>query len=433
MLKQIFKKIVIYILTVEAKLALKKYKPKIVAVTGSVGKTSTKDAVYAVLSKFFFVRKSEKSFNSEIGVPLTILGLPNAWNNPFLWIWNIIDGLSLLVNRKYYPEWLVLEAGSDHPGDIKKIAKWIHPDANVITAFPKIPVHVEFFPSPQAVNEEDAALARVVKDSGFLILNYDDQEVMAVKNKTRARVVTYGFGEDADIFGSHPVTLYEGKKIKKPVGVTFKANYDGASIPVRIYGVLGRNQMYSALAGLSLGKALGLNVVTMAEAISSYESPPGRLRLIDGVKNSIIVDDSYNSSPAAAETALTALDELAVTGRKIAALGDMLELGKYSTEEHRRIGETAGKTCDILITVGIRARGIAEGALAAGLKEKNIFQFEDSREAGKHLQDLLKAGDVVLIKGSQGTRMERAVLEVMLHPEDREKLLCRQDNEWQFR
>jgi UDP-N-acetylmuramoyl-tripeptide--D-alanyl-D-alanine ligase len=350
------------------------------------------------------------------------------------WFRNILDGLSLVVNRKPYPEWLVLEVGSDHPGDIKKITKWLSPDINIITAFPNIPVHVEFFPSPQAVNEEDASLAGVVKHDGFLILNHDDGEVLAVKSETKARVVTYGFSEGATLVGSHPLVLYEGERGReRPAGVTFKVDYDGNSIPVRIKGVLGRNPMYSALAALATGRALGLNMITMIEALSSYNTPPGRLRLLDGIENTFLIDDTYNASPVATETALGALDELVVRGRKIAVLGDMLELGRYSTREHLKIGEIAGKVCDILITVGIRARGIAEGALNAGLSEKNIFQFENSREAGKYLEGILEAGDVALLKGSQSIRMERAVLEVMLHPEDKDKLLCRQDEEWRSR
>ncbi len=434
MLKNFFKNIITAILLAEAKLILWKYKPKIIAITGSVGKTSTKDAVFAVLSKFFFVRKSEKSFNSEIGIPLTILGVPNAWNNPFLWLLNILDGLSLLVNRKKYPEWLILEVGADRPGDIRKIAKWLTPDMNIITAFPKIPVHVEYFSSPQAVNEEDALFARVLRPDGYLILNHDDPEALAVREKTKARVVTYGFREEASLVGSYPLVLYEGESgNERPVGVTFKVDYDGNSVPIRLKGALGKSPEYNAMAALSLGKALGLNMITMVEALYLYDSPPGRMRLIPGVKNTLIIDDTYNASPLPAEIALEALHELAIKGRKIAALGDMLELGKYSTDEHRRIGEIAGKICNILITVGIRARGIALGALIAGLDEKNIFQFEDSREAGKHLEGILQAGDVALIKGSQSIRMERAVEEVMLHPEDKEKLLVRQDKEWQSR
>src|SRR3989338_1007594 len=157
-MKNIFKKTVVWIITLQARAVLRKYKPKIVAVTGSVGKTSTKDSIYSVLSKGARVRKSEKSFNSEIGLPLTILGAPNAWNNPFRWLQNIIDGVFMLVFNAQYPEWLVLEVGADRPGDIRSLAKWLPVDVAVITLLPEMPVHVEFFDSPDAVIEEKAAI-----------------------------------------------------------------------------------------------------------------------------------------------------------------------------------------------------------------------------------------------------------------------------------
>src|SRR3989338_10137841 len=125
-MKEIFKKIVAYILQIESRLVILKYKPKIIAITGSVGKTSTKDAIYAVLSKVSYVRKSEKSYNSEIGLPLTILGVPNGWNDPFIWLKNIFQGFELLIVREKYPAWLVLEIGADKPGDIKSVARWLY-------------------------------------------------------------------------------------------------------------------------------------------------------------------------------------------------------------------------------------------------------------------------------------------------------------------
>src|SRR3990167_8511888 len=157
-MKNLFKKAVVYVITLEARAILRKYKPKIVAVTGSVGKTSTKDAIYAVLQKGAHVRKSEKSFNSEVGLPLTILGAPNAWSNPLRWLQNIIDGLFMLVFNAQYPEWLILEVGADRPGDITSLSKWLPVDIAVITLLPEMPVHVEFFDSPEAVIEEKASL-----------------------------------------------------------------------------------------------------------------------------------------------------------------------------------------------------------------------------------------------------------------------------------
>jgi UDP-N-acetylmuramoyl-tripeptide--D-alanyl-D-alanine ligase len=138
----IFKNIITAILTLEARAVLWRYKPKVIAVTGSVGKTTTKDAIFAVLSPHVHVRKSQKSFNSEIGVPLTILGLESGWRDPLVWLSNIVQGFLLVIIKSDYPSWLVLEVGADRPGDIKNIARWLRPDIAVITAIPEIPVHV---------------------------------------------------------------------------------------------------------------------------------------------------------------------------------------------------------------------------------------------------------------------------------------------------
>src|SRR6185437_9248398 len=159
-MKDFFKKIIITLLTLEAQAVIKRYKPRIVAVTGSVGKTSAKDAIYEVLvaTSGARVRKSQKSFNSELGLPLTILGRPNAWNNPLGWLQNLFDGLLLIIRHSPYPEWLVLEVGADRPGDIKSVATWLPVEVAVITRLPEVPVHVEFFSSPEEVVEEKAAL-----------------------------------------------------------------------------------------------------------------------------------------------------------------------------------------------------------------------------------------------------------------------------------
>lgn len=433
-LKTLLKKITVAVLTLEARLILKKYKPKIVAITGTVGKTSSKDAVYAVLSHFYKTRKSEKSFNSEIGIPLTVIGCPNAWNNPLMWIKNFLDGISLLIQKKPYPEWLVLEVGADRPGDIKKTASWIKPDIAIITRLSKVPAHVEFFESPEAVKTEKGELAHAVSKNGTIILNADDEDVMSLKEKIKNRTESYGFGKDATLIAS-----YENIEYKKdendgyPLGITFRVDSKGSSIPVHLSGGFGMNHIYAALSALAVADVCELNMVRAAEALHTYEMAPGRLRLIKGVKGSIIIDDTYNASPVAMESALETLSKLEGKAKKIAVLGDMLELGKHASTEHRRMGEIAGKICDMVITVGIRARHIAEGALIAGLSEKKIFQFEDSKEAGKFLEQKIKEGDIALVKGSQGMRMERAVLEVMANPEKAKELLVRQEEEWNSR
>ena len=167
-MREAFKKVVVWVLTREARAVLRKYNPKVVAVTGSVGKTSTKDAIFAVLATRYHVRKSEKSFNSEVGLPLTILGLENAWGNPLKWLQNMFDGLLLILFSAQYPEWLVLEVGADRPGDISSLRRWLRTEVVVITRLPEVPVHVEFFGSAQEVIEEKASLIDTLRPGGAL-------------------------------------------------------------------------------------------------------------------------------------------------------------------------------------------------------------------------------------------------------------------------
>lgn len=427
--KKVFKNIIVTVITFEARVVLKKYKPKIIAITGSVGKTSTKDAVYEVLKTSYFVRRSEKSFNSEIGIPLTILGCPNGWNNPFIWLKNIFSGFMLIALENHYPQWLVLEVGLEKPGDIQFITKWLAPDMVIVTKFADVPVHVEFFASPAALIEEKSLLVGALKKEGLLVLNHDDKKVLALTEKSKSAVITFGLTDSATVWASNADIEYD--KDGKPVGTIFKVNYDGNALPVRLPGTLGKHYVYAALAALAVGLSLKINMITIIEALAAFKTPPGRSRLIEGIKETFIIDDTYNSSPVAVEASLETLSQWKTAGKRVAVLGDMLELGKHAVAEHKRIGMLAGGgVCDLLVCVGVRARYIAEGAQDGGLSEKNIFQFNDVREAGKFVESKIKTGDVILVKGSQSMRMERIVEEIMAHPELKEALLVRQEPEW---
>jgi len=229
-MRSIFKKAIVWILQAEAKAVLRKYRPHVVAITGSVGKTSTKDAVYAVLSKKFHVRKSEKSFNSEVGVPLTILGLGNAWGNPLRWLQNIIDGLSLIVTTRNYPEWLVLEVGADRPGDIKSLASWIKVDIAIITRLPEVPVHVEFFDSVEAVIEEKASLIDALRPGGTLLLYADDERTKKLQQRLPApdaRIMLFGFDGEADARASGFSVVREEGLEGWPIGMTATIAVEG--------------------------------------------------------------------------------------------------------------------------------------------------------------------------------------------------------------
>lgn len=448
-MKKTFKKIIVWTLTLEAKLVLMRWHPKIIAVTGSVGKTSTKDAIYAVFSKLYSARKSEKSFNSEIGVPLAILGLPNAWNNPILWIFNIIRGFFICLASFLYfpksskliansfPEYLILEIGADRPGDIKKIGAWLRPDIAVIGKIGKLPVHVEFFDSPEALAREKIELAKALKPKGIVIAYADDEQTMKmVGNLKNHNVISFGFSERADVVASNYDIVYKkwdnGKLM--PSGISFKINCDGNCLPIIIEGALGRVHVYPALSAIAAVVAIKGNTVSASEALRGYQTAPGRMRLIKGVKNSLIIDDTYNSSPSALEEALQTLKNINVTNsRRVAVFGDMRELGKYSRGAHLEAGESVAKICDLIFTVGEGGKIIADGALNASFDEEKVFSFENSTEAGKEIQNMIGEGDIILIKGSQYVRMEKIVEEIMLEPERAGELLVRQEREWKKR
>jgi len=426
-MKSILKSLIVTILTAEARLLLRRTKPKIVAVTGSVGKTSTKDTIYHVLKNKVRTRKSEKSYNSDIGVPLSILGLDNAWQNPFHWFKNIIDGLLHALFPGNYPEVLVLEMGVDRPGDMKKLASWVKPDIVVLTRLPSVPVHVEYFSSPEAVIAEKRALVEALKDDGVLVYNHDDEAVKDVAEQTRQRSIGYSRYSESDFMVKGDDVIYQEGT---PKGMGFTIHSNGDSAKCTLLGAIGVAHTYNFSAAAAVASCFDISLSDSAVALQDFTPPPGRMRLIEGIKNTVIIDDTYNSSPVAVERSLSTLKEIKGFNRKVAVLGDMLELGRFSVGEHERVGIQAEECTDLLITIGIRSRGIAEAALEAGMSEKNILQYEEATQAGKELQNLLQPGDIVLIKGSQSMRMEKIVEEIMANPAEAESLLVRQSRAW---
>jgi UDP-N-acetylmuramoyl-tripeptide--D-alanyl-D-alanine ligase len=432
-MKDIFKKIVLIIITFEAKLILKRYNPKIIAITGSVGKTSTKDAIYTVLSKFYRVRKSEKSFNSEIGLPLTILGCPNGWSNPVIWLENIFKGFMYIIWKQSYPEWLVLEMGVGKPGDMKRAVSWVKSDIVVLTRFPDVPVHVEFFESSEDIVKEKMYLAESLKEKGILVVNNDDEAVMNSRHRVKRITVSYGFGENATYRAVYPEMSYElVNGVKLPKGANFKLLYSGNTFPVSLNHIVGNNNIYCALVAIAVANEIGCDLLQSIDALVDYRTPPGRLSVIEGLNGSAIIDDSYNSSPVAMESALDVLESIE-GGRKIAVLGDMLELGKLTEEAHKKIGARSAQIASMIVLVGPRAKFIGDGAREAGFSEKEIYFFDNSVTAGKFLNGVVEKGDIVLVKGSQGVRMERAIEAIMAHPEEKSKVLPRQEKEWRGR
>lgn len=420
-----------------ARMIIWNYQPEIIAITGSVGKTSAKDAIFSVLSnkgvsslsekERWRVRKSKGNFNNEIGTPLNIIG---EWSDDDLklisretpagtkraqkalfWMRVFTAALgSIMVHRKkQYPQILILEYGADRQGDIKYLLGMARPKIGIVTAIGDTPSHLEYYPDVEAVAREKGRLVESLPAGGWAILNYDDELVLGMKEKTRARVKTFGFGEGADV----RVSQFENRSVDgRPEGVAFKIEHEGSFVPVTVKNVFGRAQAYSIAIAFAVGITFGLNLVEIAELVERYYIPAKRrMNLVEGIKGCWIIDDSYNAAPLSVKEALMTMRDLEAT-RKIAVLGDMLELGKLSIEAHESIGKMIPGIIDKLFVVGPRGKFIADAAYKAGMEKKNIRIFDTVGEMQPEIQNTVEKGDLVLIKASRGMGLDRVVEEI---------------------
>jgi UDP-N-acetylmuramoyl-tripeptide--D-alanyl-D-alanine ligase len=414
-----------------------KHKPIVIMVTGSVGKTSTKDAVAAALSEKFYLRKSEKSFNSEFGVPLTIIGSENPWSNPLAWLKVFRTALAVIFLPTHYPKMLVLEVGADSPGDLAKILKIVKPDGVVVTLLPSVPVHVEAYETPAAVREEEFSPVLTLEPNAPLIICADDEFAVAKAKRIDREAYNYGFKENSNVQIKDMKVWMETDAQENTVvaGMMATLCIAGQQYPLKIRGAIGRSQLFAPAAAVATGRMFGMTPAEALEGLASYVPPPGRGRVFKGKKDTVLIDDTYNSSPAAVEEILRSLEMIPDTlfaggrSRKIAVLGDMLELGRYSVAEHVHIGHIAKQTVDVLVTVGPRAKAIGEAALEDGMRHSAVHHFASSVEAVPYIETLIESKDVILVKGSQGVRMERIVRPLLADFADVPELV-RQSPEW---
>ena len=412
-----------------AVLILKKYHPKVIGITGSVGKTSTKEAVFAVLDGHFRVRRNEKNYNNEIGLPLTIIGVETGGDSFWGWVVVVFKWLGIIIFPVKFPEVLVLELAADRPGDIKYLVDFIKPEIGIITDISGS--HMEYFKNLDSIAKEKWYLARHVGEKGTAIINIDNPYLLKLKNNLRSEVLSFGFSQDADVEASDVSYNYiKNNGHSELRGLSFKLNYRGTIIPMRLNNILAAHNIYAALAGIAVGIKLGLNLVEIGRALENFTLPTGRMNLIRGIKNTIIIDDSYNASPVSATAAMKVLGEIEAP-RKIAVMGDMLELGTGSETGHRELAkkflEIRG---DIFIAVGSRMQKAVAELAKHNTSPERILTFASPLEAGKKLQEIMRDGDLILVKGSQGMRMEKIVEEVMAEPLRAGEFLCRQDKKW---
>ena len=406
------------------------HKPIVIAVTGSVGKTSARVAVATVLSEKFRVRTTYKNYNNEFGVPLTILGAKSPGRSVFGWL------KILLSNPKDFPEVLVLEYAIDRPGDMKYLCEIARPNISVFTRIS--PVHAEYFRSVEQLAEEKAFMLEKTDPDGLCVLNADDPRVMGLTKHANASVLTYGFSETANLQATS-YNLQTRNDFSFEPGETFSSLQfsvqasDHNSMQVTLENKLGRASVSSVLPAILVADHLGLSQQQIFNGISKVEFEPGRMNPLAGIKGSLLIDSSYNAAPASVIAGLEVLSEFSVAeqARRIAVLGPMAELGAYTEQEHRMIGMRAAEIgVDLLVTVGEMSRDTRRGAIEAGIAESHTIHFNDSKEAGRWLDQNIKKGDVVLVKGSQSSRMEKVVKDLMAEPSRAEELLVRQGPEW---
>lgn len=406
---------------------IKRYRPLVIAITGSVGKTSAKEAIYTVLASNGSVRKTAKNYNNELGVPLTVLGLEAPGKNPLAWLSAIGHGLSLLASEHPYPKILILEMGADNVGDIAYLTEMTQPHMGILTGIGAS--HLEKFGSLENIVKEKTSIISCLPADGVAIVNTDDAVAMTVIGKTKARLVTYGCNEEADIYAQDVHLSQRGEEI----GLAFKIHYQGSTVPMFIPGLVGQHQISAILAAVAVAVNRNANLLTIGERLNRWQPTSGRMRLISGRQQCLLIDDTYNSAPQSAKAAIKALAEVGALRQSTtyAILGDMLELGDYSQAGHEEVGHYVQQhTIDYLLTCGSRAADTAKAATKAGMDPSHVLPFKSTAEAIAWLEQHLQQGSTVLIKGSQGARMEKVTKALMADQSQAGELLVRQTAEW---
>lgn len=344
----------------------------VIAVTGSVGKTSTKEMIASVLSAGLKVHKTKGNFNNEIGLPLSALELDDTH------------------------EAAVFEMGMRGFGEISSLSRIVMPDIAVIT---NIGIsHIERLGSRQNILKAKLEILHGMKDGGTVILNGDDELLSGLRGLLRQRTLFYGMSEAVDVTGFDPVS-------KGEEGIGFTVQYNGDEFPLFV-PALGTHNVMNALAAISVAFALGFDKETVSRGLSSYAGDRLRMHIreIGGIK---VINDSYNAAPASVSAALGVLAEIGSNRRKWAVLGDMLELGDWTESAHREIGRQVSELgIDFLVAVGDYSHWYAEGARDHGMPFDRIRLFEQSAQVEEYLAEWMNSGDVMLFKGSRKMKLD---------------------------
>lgn len=334
-------------------------KPKLVIVTGK-GKKTAKEAILQVLKPYFKIENEIFLFESD------------------------------LKNSREQKEFEFLIKNSSLP-------------ILVVTHCADIPFDKYFFAAEIKDTLLVRKLAKILPPFGYLVLNFDDETVREIKAETNLKELTFGFQEGAD---------FRATDVKLNMGTNFKLNYQGNIVPIWLEKVFGKEQIYAGLASVVVGTIFGLNLVEISQVLKNYTSLPGKMRLIEGIKNSWILDDSESATVFSMIEAIEILGKISWAKRKIAVLGDVIGIGKYTIEAHETIGEKVARNADILFTFGQRAKFIAKGALEKGMAQEKISSFNTIEEGKLILQEKIRQGDLILVDGSKEMEMVKLVQEI---------------------
>jgi len=423
-MKKIFKKIVTLNIGLAAKILLKRKKPEIIAITGSAGKTTTKELIGHVLAAEFDVLSSTEGYNTELGAPLILFKekVPTNINSIRKWFLIVMRSYLKALFVKDYPEKIIIEMGADKPGDINYLVRVFKPDKAIVLTV--LPVHTENFKNIENVAREKEMLALGIKRDGKVFLNEDDKIVSKMRTCKGVQLVRFGTSSNSD---------YQAKNIKidfTGISMDIYERDKKHSIKARLYG---RQMVYPLLAAIAVARSEHISFQKIDKKLTTVKPFRGRMNILEGVRGSIIIDDTYNANPVSTLYALEFMSSQ--QGRKIAVLGTMGELGEYEKKGHVEVGEAAAEVSDILVTVGdIAGKYIAEAAEGKGMKKEKIKIFNNSSMAGEYLKKVIREGDIILLKGSQNAaRMEKAVEIILKDKSKADKLLVRQSEFWKKR
>jgi len=266
----------------------------------------------------------------------------------------------------------------------------------IVTHVGEIPFDKEFFAGERENIKNTIEVAKGLPSRCYLVLNHDDETVREIDDITNLHTFTFGFSERADFFASN---------VKFNHGINFKINYKGNTVPFWLEGTFGKEQIYAILAATAVGTIFGKNLIEISQIMKNYRPPPGKMRLIEGINESMILDDSESATLFSMIEAIEILGKIPGFKRKIAVLGDVVGAGKYTIEGHETIGEKVSKNCDLLFTIGPRAKFIAKGAMEKGMSDFKIFSFDKIEDLVSKLKETIKPGDIILVDGSKEMKM----------------------------